>query len=142
MYADFISKLSSPYLAICCDMTLMIGKGNNPKQLKLVFGLLATIAAAGIIGLPSIYAESHNVLVQVRNNATMIPEKGAFCTFVFSPSGDTVNATANPGGVAKIAAPAGDNSTTVSCTGIDGTSGSISAALKAEGTTVIRVLTS
>ncbi len=108
---------------------------------KLTLGVLATAAVAGIFGLPAIYAASHNVLVQVRDNATMTPEKGAFCSFVFSPSGTMVNATANPGGVAKVVAPAGDNSTTVSCTGMDGTSGSASSALKAEGTTVIGVLT-
>lgn len=109
---------------------------------KFALGILTAAAVAGVFGMPAIYAQSHNVLVQVRNNATMVPEKGAFCMFVFSPSGSTVNATANPGGVATTVAPAGDNSTTVSCTGVDGTSGTVSSILKAEGNTVIRVLTS
>lgn len=114
---------------------------NSQNRAKLAIGLLAAAAVAGIFGLPEIYAESHNVLVQVRDNATMAPEKGAACTFVFSPSGMEVNETANPGGVAKMVAPDGDNSASVSCTGMDGTYGTANAILKGEGTTVIRVLT-
>ncbi|MDE1863536.1 MAG: hypothetical protein KGI33_11580 [Thaumarchaeota archaeon] len=109
---------------------------------KLVLGLLAVLAVTGAFSLPETYAASHNVLVQVRNNATMVPEKGAQCSFTFMPSGTPMNATANNGGVAKVQAPAGDNSTFVSCTGTDGTTGNATAPLKAFGDTVILVLTS
>ena len=111
-------------------------------ETKIMLGVLAGVVAAGVFGLPAIYADMHNVLVQVRNNATGKPEVGANCTMTFLPLGNTTTVSTVHGGIAKTTAPPGNNSTNVSCMGHDLTFGIFSnATLKAHGTTVIEVLT-
>ncbi|MDE1862701.1 MAG: hypothetical protein KGI33_07305 [Thaumarchaeota archaeon] len=82
--------------------------------------------------------QQYNIIIRVTNAATGAPEEGALCLMQFQPSLGLGFAYTDHEGVA-LSYDAGDTSVTVSCQGTDGTSGTATAPLHANQTTVIRI---